>query len=157
MRYVNLGRSGLKVSAVCLGGNSWGAAGRRKWAAFGEAESRPFFKRALDLGINFFDTADAYNFGDSETIMGNTLVGYARRDEIVLATKVGIAMSDRQNDAGVGRKHLMASIDASLKRLRTDYVDLYIVHRLDGVTPLEETMAALNDMVRAGKVRYIGA
>ncbi|MBM3597893.1 MAG: aldo/keto reductase [Alphaproteobacteria bacterium] len=156
MRYVNLGRSGLKVSAVCLGGNSWGAAGRRTWAPFGEAESRPFFKKALDLGINFFDTADAYNAGESETIMGNTLVGYARREELVIATKVSLAMGDKPNDAGVGRKHLMAGLDASLKRLRTDYIDLYIIHRLDGVTPLEETMSALNDMVRAGKVRYIG-
>lgn len=156
MRYVTLGRSGLKVSAICLGGNSWGAAGRRAWAPFGEAESKPFFKRALDLGINFFDTADAYNVGDSERVMGNALLGYARRDELVIATKVGLAMSDRQNDSGVGRKHLMAGVDASLKRLRTDYIDLYIIHRLDGVTPLDETMSALNDMVRAGKVRYVG-
>jgi aryl-alcohol dehydrogenase (NADP+) len=156
MRYVNLGRSGLKVSAICLGGNSWGAAGRRTWAPFGEAESRPFFKRALDLGINFFDTADAYNLGESERIMGNCLVGYARREDLVIATKVGLPMSDRPNDAGVGRKHLMAGVDASLKRLRTDYIDLYILHRLDGVTPLEETMAALTDMVRAGKVRHVG-
>jgi len=156
MRYVNLGRSGLKVSAVCLGGNSWGAAGRRAWAPFGEAESRPFFKRALDLGINFFDTADAYNLGESETIMGNCLVGYAKREDLVIATKVGLPMGKLPNDSGVGRKHLMASVDASLRRLRTDYIDLYIIHRLDGATPLDETMAALTDMVRAGKVRYIG-
>ncbi len=156
MKYVSLGRSGLMVSQVCIGGNSWGAAGRRKWAAFGEAESRPFFKRALDLGINFFDTADAYNLGESERIIGKCLFDYAPRDEVVISTKVGLPMGDDPNDRGLGRKHLMKSVDAALQRLNTDYIDLYQVHRLDGVTPLNEVMQSLTDMVRAGKVRYVG-
>jgi aryl-alcohol dehydrogenase (NADP+) len=156
MKYGTLGRTGLKVSRICLGGNSWGAAGRRAWAPFGKEESRPFFRRALDLGINFFDTADAYNAGESETIIGECLLGYARRDDVVISTKVGLKMGDGPNEIGLGRKHLMASIDAQLKRLRTDHVDVYQVHRLDGVTPLAETMQALDDMVRAGKVRYVG-
>jgi aryl-alcohol dehydrogenase (NADP+) len=151
-----LGRSGLIVSRVCLGGNSWGAAGRRKWAAFGLEESRPFFKRALDVGINFFDTADAYNAGESEEIVGQCLVAYARREDVVISTKIGHKIEDRPNAWGVGRKHLMAGVDAALKRLKTDYIDVYQVHRLDDVTPLEEMMAAFTDMVRAGKVRYIG-
>ncbi len=156
MKYGPLGRSGLIVSRVCLGGNSWGAAGRRKWAAFGLEESRPFFRRALDVGINFFDTADVYNAGESEEIVGQCLVSYARREDIVISTKVGHKLVDRPNAWGIGRKHLMAALDASLKRLRTDYIDVYQVHRLDEVTPLEEMMAAFTDMVRAGKVRYIG-
>lgn len=156
MRYLSLGRSGLMVSAICIGGNSWGAAGRRSWAAFGEAESRPFFKRALDLGINFFDTADTYNAGESERIIGKCLLEYAPRDEVVISTKVGIAMGAQPNNSGVGRKHMMKSLDAQLRRLNTDYVDLYQVHRLDAVTPIEEVMQTLSDMVRAGKVRYVG-
>jgi aryl-alcohol dehydrogenase (NADP+) len=157
MKYGPLGRSGLIVSRVCLGGNSWGAAGRRKWAAFGIAESRPFFKRALDVGINFFDTADAYNAGESEEIVGQCLVSYARREDIVISTKIGHKVEgDRPNSWGTGRKHLLAGVDASLKRLKTDYIDVYQVHRLDDVTPLDEMMAAFTDMVRAGKVRYIG-
>lgn len=156
MRYVSLGRSGLMVSAICLGGNSWGAAGRRSWAAFGEAESRPFIKRALDLGINFFDTADSYNLGESERILGTCLVEYAPRDEVVISSKVGIAMGDQPNNSGLGRKHMMKSLDAQLKRLGTDHIDLYQVHRLDAVTPIEEVMQTLTDMVRAGKVRYVG-
>jgi len=156
MKYAPLGRSGLMVSRICVGGNSWGAKGRRAWAAFGTEESRPFFRRALDVGINFFDTADAYNIGDSETIMGECLMGLVPREEIVISTKVGLKMSDKPNDIGLGRKHLMASIDAQLKRLRTDYIDVYQVHRLDPHTPVEEFMQTLTDMVRAGKVRYIG-
>jgi aryl-alcohol dehydrogenase (NADP+) len=156
MKYVSLGRSGLMVSRVCLGGNSWGAAGRRAWAAFGPEESAPFFKRALDLGINFFDTADAYNLGASETIMGEKLMSLVPRDEIVISTKVGLKMSPAPNAIGLGRKHLVASLDAQLKRLRTDHIDVYQVHRLDGVTPLEEVMATLDTFVRAGKVRHIG-
>ena len=156
MKYVPLGRSGLMVSRVCLGGNSWGAAGRRAWAAFGPAESAPFFKRALDRGINFFDTADAYNLGASETIMGEKLIGLVPRDEIVISTKVGLKMGPAPNAVGLGRKHLVASLDAQLKRLKTDHIDVYQVHRLDGVTPLEEVMATLDGFVRAGKVRYIG-
>lgn len=156
MKYVPLGRSGLMVSRVCLGGNSWGAAGRRAWAAFGPEESAPFFKRALDRGINFFDTADAYNLGASETIMGEKLIGLVPRDEIVISTKVGLKMGPAPNAVGLGRKHLVASLDAQLKRLKTDHIDVYQVHRLDGVTPLEEVMATLDGFVRAGKVRYIG-
>ncbi len=156
MKYAPLGRSGLMVSRICLGGNSWGAEGRRAWGAFGLEESRPFFKRALDLGINFFDTADAYNEGDSETIMGKALVGMVPREELVISTKVGLKMGPRANEIGLGRKHMMAALDAQLKRLNTDYIDLYQVHRLDGVTPVDEFMATLTDMVRAGKVRYIG-
>lgn len=156
MKYAPLGRSGLMVSRICLGGNSWGAAGRRKWAAFGLEESKPFFRRALDLGINFFDTADAYNLGDSETIMGATLMGYAKREDIVISTKFGLKMGEGPNQSGIGRKHLIAGLDAQLARLRTDYIDVYQIHRLDGVTPLEEVMATLTDCVRAGKVRYVG-
>ncbi|GAB4189754.1 MAG: aldo/keto reductase [Thalassobaculales bacterium] len=156
MKYVTLGRSGLKVSAVCLGGNSWGAAGRRAWAPFGEAESRPFFRRALDVGITFFDTADAYNLGESERILGKCLLEYAPRDQVVISTKVGLKMGDGPNDIGLGRKHLRHAVDAQLKRLGTDYIDVYQVHRLDGVTPLEETMDALSELVKAGKLLYIG-
>jgi aryl-alcohol dehydrogenase-like predicted oxidoreductase len=156
MKYVQLGRSGLTVSAVCLGGNSWGAAGRRAWGAFDAEASRPFFRRALDLGITFFDTADVYNFGDSETIMGQELLPLVPRDDLVISTKIGIPMSARPNHGGVGRKHLISGLDDALKRLKTDYVDLLQVHRLDPHTPLPEMMRTLDDMVRAGKVRYIG-
>ena len=156
MKYAPLGRSGLMVSRLCLGGNSWGAEGRRAWGAFGLEESRPFFKRALDLGINFFDTADAYNEGESETIIGKALLGMVPREELVISTKVGLKMGAKPNDFGLGRKHMMAALDAQLKRLRTDYIDVYQVHRLDGVTPLDEFMATLTEMVRAGKLRYIG-
>ncbi|MCW5729475.1 MAG: aldo/keto reductase [Alphaproteobacteria bacterium] len=156
MRYVALGRSGLMVSAVCLGGNSWGAAGRRAWGAFGLEESKPFFRRALDVGINFFDTADAYNEGESESIIGETLISYAPRHEIVISTKVGMKMGPKPNDAGIGRKHLMHALDQQLRRLKTDHIDLYQLHRLDTVTPLEEVMETLDMMVRAGKVRHIG-
>lgn len=156
MRYVTLGRSGLKVSAVCLGGNSWGAAGRRAWNALGADGSRPFFRRALDVGITFFDTADAYNQGESETIMGKELIGYARRDDLVISTKVGLKMGEGPNDIGLGRKHLFRSVDQQLTRLGTDYIDVYQVHRLDGYTPLEEVMQSLTEIQRSGKVRYIG-
>ena len=156
MKYGPLGHSGLIVSRICLGGNSWGAKGRRAWAPFGLEESRPFFKRALDLGINFFDTADTYNAGESETIIGECLVSQVRREDIVISTKTGSKMSDRPNDTGLGRKHVMASLDAQLKRLKTDYIDLYQVHRLDAITPMEEILDTLTMAVRAGKVRYIG-
>lgn len=156
MKYVQLGRSGLTVSAICLGGNSWGAAGRRDWGAFDAAASRTFFKAALDAGITFFDTADVYNHGESETVMGGGLMPMIPRDDIVISTKIGIPMSGKPNDGGLGRKHLMKSIDACLRRLKTDYVDLLQVHRLDAYTPLAETMQTLNDMLKAGKVRYIG-
>ncbi len=156
MKYGPLGRSGLIVSRICLGGNSWGAKGRRGWGKFDETEAPAYFRRALDVGITFFDTADAYNFGRSEEIMGATLMKMARREEIVLSTKVGIRMSDTANDVGTGRKHLMAAVDAQLKRLQTDYIDVYQVHRLDPHTPIEETMYSLDQIVRSGKVRYIG-
>ena len=157
MQYANLGRSGLKVSRICLGGNSWGAAGKRSWAPFDAEASRPFFKRALDKGINFFDTADIYNAGASEEVMGACLLNLVPREELVIASKVGAPMSDKPNRSGLGRKHVMASIDATLRRLRTDYVDLYLIHRLDPSTPTEEIMAGFADIVRAGKARYIGA
>jgi 1-deoxyxylulose-5-phosphate synthase len=156
MKYGPLGRSGLVVSRICLGGNSWGAKGRRGWGKFDEAEAPAYFKRALDVGITFFDTADTYNYGRSEEIMGATLMKMAKREEFVLSTKVGIRMSDVANDVGTGRKHLMASVDAQLKRLQTDYIDVYQVHRLDPHTPVEETMYSLDQIVRSGKVRYIG-
>lgn len=156
MRYVQLGRSGLTVSAVCLGGNSWGAAGRRGWAPVDQDGARLFFRGALDAGINFFDTANVYNAGESERIIGATLLKDVPRDEVVISTKVGIPTSQKANAGGVGRKHLMAAVDASLKRLDTDHIDLLQLHRIDAVTPVEETMATLNDLVRAGKVLYIG-
>ena len=156
MKYGPLGRSGLIVSRICLGGNSWGAKGRRGWGKFDEAEAPAYFRRALDVGINFFDTADAYNFGRSEEIMGATLMKMVRRDDVVISTKVGIRMSDGPNDVGTGRKHLMSAVDAQLKRLQTDYIDVYQVHRLDPHTPIEETMYSLDQIVRSGKVRYIG-
>src|SRR5260221_12123358 len=146
MKYVTLGKSGLKVSAICLGGNSWGAEGRRAWAPFGEAESRPFFKRALDVGINFFDTADAYNLGASETIMGKCLLGYAKREDVVISTKFGLKMGEGPNDAGIGRKHLRHAVDAQLKRLGTDYIDGYQIHRLHAAPPLEEAIDALPEL-----------
>jgi aryl-alcohol dehydrogenase (NADP+) len=156
MKYGPLGRSGLIVSRICLGGNSWGAKGRRGWGKFDEAEAPAYFKRALDVGITFFDTADAYNAGRSEEIMGATLMKIAKREDIVLSTKVGIRMSPVENDQGTGRKHVMAAIDEQLKRLQTDYIDVYQVHRLDPHTPMEETMYSLDQLVRSGKVRYIG-
>ena len=156
MKYGPLGRSGLIVSRICLGGNSWGAKGRRGWGKFDEAEAPEYFKRALDVGITFFDTADNYNAGRSEEIMGATLMKMVKREEIVLSTKVGIRQSPMQNDVGTGRKHLLASIDQQLKRLQTDYIDVYQLHRLDPYTPLEETMYTLDQIVRSGKVRYIG-
>ncbi len=156
MKHVPLGRSGLMVSRVCLGGNSWGAKGRRGWGKLDADEAPAYFKRALDVGITFFDTADTYNAGRSEEIMGATLLKMARRDDIVISTKVGIRMSDRPNDVGTGRKHLMSSLEAQLRRLGTDHIDVYQVHRLDPHTPIEETMWSLDQIVRSGKVRYIG-
>src|SRR6202171_4626169 len=131
MKYGPLGRSGLIVSRICLGGNSWGAKGRRGWGKFDEAEAPAYFKRALDVGITFFDTADNYNAGRSEEIMGATLMKMVKREDIVLSTKVGIRQSPVQNDVGTGRKHMMASIDQQLKRLQTDYIDVYQLHRLE--------------------------
>jgi len=156
MQYVNLGRTGVKVSRICLGCMTYGRPSWREWVLDEEA-SRPFIKRALELGINFFDTADVYSLGGSEEVLGRALRDFAKRDEVVIATKVYQPMSDRPNDRGLSRKHIMASIDASLKRLGTDYVDLYQIHRYDSETPLEETLEALHDVVKAGKALYIGA
>ncbi|HOP24173.1 MAG TPA: aldo/keto reductase [Defluviitoga sp.] len=158
MEYVKLGNSGLEVSRICLGCMSFGDSEiwTHKWV-LNEENSRPIIKRALELGINFFDTANVYSLGRSEEILGKALKDYAKRDEVVIATKVFSRMRDGPNGAGLSRKVIMNEIDNSLKRLGTDYVDLYIIHRWDYTTPIEETMDALNDLVKAGKVRYIGA
>ena len=156
MEYTNLGRTGLKVSRICLGMMSYGDPGWRDWVLPLD-ESRPFVKRALEAGINFFDTADVYSLGASEEITGQLLKEFARREDVVIATKVFNPMGDGPNERGLSRKHIMASIDASLKRLGTDYVDLYQIHRWDGETPIEETLEALHDIVKAGKARYVGA
>jgi len=158
MEYVKLGSTGLDVSPVCLGCMSYGEPGRgaHPWSLDEEA-SRPFFRRAVEAGINFFDTADVYSAGSSEEITGRALRDFARRDEIVLATKVHGRMRPGPNGAGLSRKAIMTGIDASLARLGTDYVDLYQIHRWDPTVPIEETLEALHDVVKAGKARYIGA
>jgi aryl-alcohol dehydrogenase (NADP+) len=156
MDYVNLGRTGLKVSRICLGAMTYGTSAWRDWV-LDEPESRPFIKRALDAGINFFDTADIYSIGVSEEVLGRALRDFASRDEVVIATKVFNPMGPGPNDRGLSRKHIMSSIDASLRRLGTDYVDLYQTHRWDSTAPFEETLEALHDVVKSGKVRYIGA
>ena len=156
MDYVNLGQSGLKVSRICLGMMTYGTPDWRDWV-LGEDDSRPFVKRALELGINFFDTADMYALGVSEEVTGRLLKEFSRREEIVLATKVYMPMSDDVNDRGLSRKHIFDAMDKSLRRLEVDYVDLYQIHRWDYSTPIEETMEALHDLVKAGKTRYIGA
>ncbi len=155
MQYVNLGKSGLKASRLCLGMMTYGSKKWREWV-LEEKEAKPFVKRALDVGINFFDTADVYSIGESERITGNLLKDI-KRENIVVATKVYQQMSDDPNDRGLSRKHILDSIDKSLSRLQMDYVDLYQIHRWDYNTSIEETMEALNDVVRAGKARYIGA
>ena len=157
MEYVRLGNTGTKVSRICLGTMTYGKPNERWQWALNEEESRPFIKKALELGINFFDTADMYSYGASEEVVGNALKDFARRDDVVIATKVFQPMSQAVNDGGLSRKHIMSSIDASLRRLKTDYVDLYQIHRWDYHTPIEETMEALHDIVKAGKARYIGA
>ncbi|ADD42716.1 aldo/keto reductase [Stackebrandtia nassauensis] len=157
MEYLRLGSTGLKVSRICLGMMSYGDPAHRAWSLPLD-DARPIVKHAVDSGITFFDTADMYSRGASETITGQLLSElFADREDYVLATKVYFPMSERPNDSGLSRKHIMASIDASLKRLGTDYVDLYQIHRWDYQTPIEETMEALHDVVRAGKARYIGA
>ncbi|AWV33741.1 aldo/keto reductase [Paenibacillus odorifer] len=158
MEYTKLGRTGLDVSRISLGCMSYGVPerGMAPWS-LNEEQSRPFIKRALELGINFFDTANVYSDGTSEEIVGRALKEFARRDEVVIATKVFFRMHQGQNGAGLSRKAIMTEIDNSLKRLGTDYVDLYQIHRWDNDTPIEETMEALHDVVKAGKVRYIGA
>ncbi|NIK80297.1 aryl-alcohol dehydrogenase-like predicted oxidoreductase [Paenibacillus castaneae] len=158
MEYVKLGRTGLDISRICLGCMSYGVTERgiAPWS-LNEEESRPFIKKALELGINFFDTANVYSDGTSEEIVGRALKEFAKRDEVVIATKVYFRMHPGPNGAGLSRKAIMSEIDNSLRRLGTDYVDLYQIHRFDNTTPIEETMEALHDVVKAGKARYIGA
>ena len=156
MEYVNLGRTGLRVSRLCLGTMTFGSTAWRPWI-LPEDASRPFLRHALDVGINFFDTADMYSRGVSEEIVGRALGDFTSRDQVVIATKAFFPMGEGPNDRGLSRKHLFDAIDASLRRLGTDYVDLYQIHRFDPHTPIEETLEALNDIVRAGKARYIGA
>ena len=159
MEYVKLGNTGLDVSPISLGCMSFGT--KEGWVhnqwGLNEEDSRAIIKRALDLGVNFFDTANIYVHGISEEILGRALKDYANRDEVVIATKVFMPMGQGPNSSGLSRKHIMSQIDASLKRLGTDYVDLYIIHRWDYNTPIEETMEALHDVVKAGKVHHIGA
>ena len=156
MDYVRLGRSGLKVSRLCLGMMSYGSKSWRDWVLEGD-EGLAFVKRAFELGINFLDTADVYSLGVSEEITGKAIREYSRREEVILATKVRGKMSDAPNDQGLSRKHILDSVAASLKRLGTDYIDLYQIHRWDYDVPIEETLEALDDLVRMGMVRYIGA
>jgi aryl-alcohol dehydrogenase-like predicted oxidoreductase len=157
MQYTRLGATGLKVSRLCLGMMTYGSKEWRPWV-LEEAEAQQFIRQALEAGINFFDTADMYSLGRSEEILGHAMKEYGPgRDRIVIATKVFQEMSDDPNDKGLSRKHIMHSIDASLKRLNMDYVDLYQIHRFDYNTPIEETLSALNDVVKAGKALYIGA
>ncbi|EIV91459.1 aldo/keto reductase [Frankia sp. QA3] len=158
MQYTKLGSTGLDVSRICLGCMSYGEPGRgaHPWS-LDEDRARPFFRRAIEAGVNFFDTANVYSAGSSEEITGRALAEYANRDEIVLATKVHGPMRRGPNGRGLSRKAIMSEIDASLKRLGTDYVDLYQIHRWDPRTPIEETLEALHDVVKAGKARYIGA
>ncbi|MEI7846694.1 MAG: aldo/keto reductase [Chloroflexota bacterium] len=158
MEYNHLGNTGLKVSRICLGCMSYAQPGKGMSWELDEEASRPYIQHALEQGINFFDTADVYSKGSSEEILGRALKDFAAsRDEVVIATKVRQPVGPGPNDYGLSRKHILTSIDASLKRLRTDYVDLYQIHRWDYETPIEETMQALHDVVRSGKVRYIGA
>src|SRR6267154_941731 len=157
MEYVNLASTGLKVSRICLGTMTYGSKKWREWV-LEDAEARPFYRRALEAGINFFDTADVYSLGVSEEITGRALKEYGpSRDKLVIATKVFNAMGDDPNQQGLSRKHIMHAIDDSLRRLQTDYVDLYQIHRFDPHTPIEETLEALDQVVRAGKALYIGA
>ena len=163
MDYVNLGYTGLKVSRICLGCMTYGSPasgkllpGRQAWA-LNEADSQPFLRQALDLGVNFFDTANVYSGGESEAVVGRFLKANARREAVVIATKVHGVMREEPNGRGLSRKAILYELDQSLKRLETDYVDLYQIHRWDYETPIEETLEALYDVVKAGKVRYIGA
>lgn len=162
MEYINLGRSGLKVSRLCLGcmtyGQSQSSEGTKSYQwTLSEQESRPFIQKALEHGINFFDTANAYALGESERILGRALKDFTRREEVVIATKVYGHMHKGANGSGLSRKHIMEQVDASLKRLGTDYIDLYQIHRWDYNTPIGETMEALHDLVKLGKVLYLGA
>jgi aryl-alcohol dehydrogenase-like predicted oxidoreductase len=157
MQYAELGATGIKVSRICLGTMTYGSSRWRPWVLDEEA-SRPLIKQALDAGINFFDTADMYSLGASEEVLGRALSDFGPgRDQLVIATKVFYPMGPGPGDRGLSRKHIMAAIDASLRRLGTDYVDLYQIHRFDPETPIEETLEALHDVVRAGKARHLGA
>jgi len=156
MEYVKLGNTGLQVSRICLGTMTYGTSKWRDWV-LDEDEARPFYKRALELGINFFDTADMYSRGVSEEVTGRALRDFSRREDVIIASKVFHPMGDGPNERGLSRKHILDSIHASLDRLGTDYLDLYYIHRWDYETPIEETLETLNDLVRMGKVRYLGA
>jgi len=156
MQQLNLGRSGLKVSRLCLGTMTYGSSAWRPWV-LNEEDSRPFIRRALELGITFFDTADMYSQGVSEAVVGRALRDFTTRERVVIATKAFFPMGDGPNDRGLSRKHLLDAIDGSLRRLGVDYVDLYQIHRWDPDAPIEETLEALHDIVKAGKARYIGA
>jgi aryl-alcohol dehydrogenase-like predicted oxidoreductase len=158
MEYVNLGQTGLKVSRICLGCMTYGAPekGWHRWA-LNEEQSRPFIQKALELGINFFDTANVYSEGASEEVLGRALRDFTRRDEVVVATKVYGVMRKDPNGKGLSRKAIMTEVDGSLRRLGMDYIDLYQIHRWDYETPIKETLEALHDVVKAGKARYIGA
>jgi aryl-alcohol dehydrogenase-like predicted oxidoreductase len=156
MQTVSLGTTGLKVSRLCLGTMTYGTKSWRPWV-LEEGEARPFFRRAIEAGINFFDTADMYSVGASEEIVGRAVRDFARREDVVIATKVFYPMGPGPNDRGLSRQHIMQAIDASLRRLGTDYIDLYQIHRRDPDTPVEETLEALHDVVQSGKALYIGA
>jgi aryl-alcohol dehydrogenase-like predicted oxidoreductase len=156
MDYIRFGRTGLKVSQLCLGTMSMGSSAWKAWV-LDEADSIPILRRALDLGISFFDMADWYSTGRNEEVVGRNLLKMTAREQLVLASKVYYPMSDDPNDRGLSRKHIASSIDRSLARIGTDYLDLYVIHAFDAETPVEETMEALHDTVRAGKVRYLGA
>ena len=157
MEYVRFGSTGMKVSRICLGCMSYGGPTERWPWALDEAQSRPFIQRALELGINFFDTANRYSLGNSEEILGRAIRDFARRDDVVVATKVYGRMRPGPIGAGLSREAIFAEIDNSLRRLGMDYVDLYQIHRFDHDTPIEETLEALHDVVKAGKARYVGA
>ena len=157
MDYVNLGRSGLKVSRICLGCMSYEVTPAERPWHLGEEQARVFIRRALELGINYFDTANMYSSGASEQVLGRALRDFARREEVVVATKVYYPMRGGPNGGGLSRKAIMDEVDASLRRLGTDYIDLYQIHRWDAGTPIEETLEALHDVVKAGKARYLGA
>lgn len=156
MQYIHLGKTGLKISRLCLGMMTYGTPKWRDWV-LDEDQGRPMIQRAVEAGVNFFDTANMYSNGLSEEITGRALRDFARREEVIIATKVYFPMNDKPNQGGLSRLHIMQAVEDSLKRLGTDYIDLYQIHRWDYETPIDETMEALHDLVKAGKVRYIGA
>ena len=156
METISFGRTGLKVSRLCFGTMTLGSNKWKPWA-LGESESRPILKRALDLGFTFFDMADWYSIGEGERVVTSTLTSMVSRDHLVLTTKACYAMSEDPNDEGLSRKHLLSAVDASLKRMGTDYIDIFMIHSYDSLTSIEETMEALHDIVKSGKARYLGA